>query len=363
MELLEGETLRDRRRPRPCRPASRSSTRTQIARGLAAAHDRGIVHRDLKPENVFLSRDGLVKVLDFGLAHPAEVTISAPPAEEAGVTATGMVVGTRRASCRRSRSAGETVDHRSDLFALGAMLYEMLTGRRAFRRRQRGRDDDGDPPGRPAYSGSGTGRAAGARADRQASARKESRGSLPVGARPRLRPAVVEREGEDPDAGRNPVRERGGAREALLDRGSSLPQHERGRVGRVLQRRHDRRDHQRADGDRAAAGGVAHVLLRVQGEGHGHPADRPGAGRAHRPRGKRPPGRAPAPDHRRSSSTSGSGYHLWSERYDREMEDVFAIQDEIARSIAETLKVRLVPGEEGSPGARGTEDIEATTTI
>ena len=105
-----------------------------MARGLAAAHDRGIVHRDLKPDNVFLTRDGLVKILDFGLARPADEKPGGDLRSQASLTESGTVVGTP-GYMSPEQIRGKAVDQRSDLFSLGAILYEMLTGQRAFQRR------------------------------------------------------------------------------------------------------------------------------------------------------------------------------------------------------------------------------------
>jgi hypothetical protein len=134
-ELLEGETLRsclggDRLSPRKAIGHAR-----QIAQGLAAAHEKGIVHRDLKPENVFVTRDGRVKILDFGLAKLTRAERGEAPGEaastETAVTEPGVVLGTV-GYMSPEQVRGWPADARSDIFALGAILYEMLSGRRAF---------------------------------------------------------------------------------------------------------------------------------------------------------------------------------------------------------------------------------------
>ena len=136
-ELLEGLTLREhvRRGALPIRKAIDYAI--QIAHGLAAAHDKGVVHRDLKPENLFVTKDGRVKILDFGLAK-----LTQPKTEDTTATLTldqktdqqtepGMVLGTV-GYMSPEQVRGEAADHRADIFAFGATLYEMLSGRRAF---------------------------------------------------------------------------------------------------------------------------------------------------------------------------------------------------------------------------------------
>jgi hypothetical protein len=129
-ELLEGETLADvvARGPLPVRKALEYGM--QIARALAAAHERGIVHRDLKPANVIATRDGHVKVLDFGLARPA---LAAAEVATAANTAPGLVMGTV-GYMAPEQARGLVVDHRADVFAFGCVLYELIAGRRAFER-------------------------------------------------------------------------------------------------------------------------------------------------------------------------------------------------------------------------------------
>src|SRR5215471_16669607 len=134
-ELLEGSTLRDHllRGPVPVRKAVDFAIQT--AHGLAAAHDQGIVHRDLKPENLFVTKDGRIKILDFGLAK----LIVVPHTSDAGTltlterTEPGVILGTV-GYMSPEQVRGQATDDRIDLFALGAILYEMLTGKRAFRK-------------------------------------------------------------------------------------------------------------------------------------------------------------------------------------------------------------------------------------
>jgi hypothetical protein len=135
MELLQGESLRDVLARGPLAVARAIDYATQIAHGLAAAHDQGIVHRDLKPGNVFVTRSGVAKILDFGLAKHVSTgdDDEATRLREFGDTGSGGVLGTVGYMAPEQVKGGP-VDHRADLFAFGAMLYEMLTGRRAFER-------------------------------------------------------------------------------------------------------------------------------------------------------------------------------------------------------------------------------------
>jgi Tol biopolymer transport system component/tRNA A-37 threonylcarbamoyl transferase component Bud32 len=164
MELLEGETLRSRlqgssahtiasgtKTPRPAGSQGSGSARAQgiprkkaleiaqqIAQGLAAAHARGIVHRDLKPDNIFLTHDGRVKILDFGLARAVPEATDRLANAQTQVSPTiasdsmpGLVLGTV-GYMAPEQVRGQPVDHRADIFAFGVVLYEMLTGERAF---------------------------------------------------------------------------------------------------------------------------------------------------------------------------------------------------------------------------------------
>jgi Tol biopolymer transport system component len=137
MELLEGATLRDELRDGSLAPRRAAEYAAQAAEALAAAHDKGVIHRDLKPENLFVTRDGRLKVLDFGLAREER-----PPVGASGETGSptlvretdpGSVVGTV-GYMSPEQVRGDGVDHRSDIFSLGCVLHEMLSGRRAFAR-------------------------------------------------------------------------------------------------------------------------------------------------------------------------------------------------------------------------------------
>jgi len=130
-ELLEGKTLGEslRRGPLPFRQAIQYGA--QIARGLAAAHEKGIVHRDLKPDNIFLTKDGRIKILDFGLAKV--LPSKSPTALATTITRIGVALGTV-GYMSPEQVRGLATDHRTDIFALGAILCEMVMGQRTFQR-------------------------------------------------------------------------------------------------------------------------------------------------------------------------------------------------------------------------------------
>lgn len=137
MELVEGKTLRESLRSGPLPLKKLLQVATQVAAGLAKAHEVGITHRDLKPENIMIDRDGLVKILDFGLAKLARPEPDSAVQRQAPTidppTRPGVLVGTV-GYMSPQQASGQPVDYRSDQFSFGSILYEMATGVRAFRR-------------------------------------------------------------------------------------------------------------------------------------------------------------------------------------------------------------------------------------
>ena len=134
-ELLEGETLRERMAGGALPQRKAIDCGLQIAKGLAAAHEKGIVHRDIKPDNIFITDDGRVKILDFGLAKLTSIDSAASQTEvptRKVNTDPGTVMGTM-GYMSPEQLKGQHIDHRSDIFSFGAILYEMLSGKRAFR--------------------------------------------------------------------------------------------------------------------------------------------------------------------------------------------------------------------------------------
>ena len=189
-ELLEGESLRSRLQRGALPPRKAIDYARQIAEGLAAAHDKGIVHRDVKPDNLFITSDGRIKILDFGIAKLTR------PGDDAGSAhrlaharpAAGTVVGTA-GYMSPEQVRGEAVDARSDIFSFGTVLYEMLSRPSGVHPRDGGRDDGRDPEGGARRSRSSD-RLAGARAHRLALSGENARGAVSVGARSGVRPGV-----------------------------------------------------------------------------------------------------------------------------------------------------------------------------
>ena len=151
MEYVEGKTLRAHfgRGALPIPEVQQYAT--EIAEGLATAHQANLVHRDLKPDNVMVAKNGHVKILDFGLAKVVEkrdeaATVTLGKAERAEVTTQGAILGTP-AYMSPEQVRGQPTDHRSDIFAFGAVVYEMLAGRACIPGRERRGNHERDPQG------------------------------------------------------------------------------------------------------------------------------------------------------------------------------------------------------------------------
>ncbi len=380
MELLEGETLRDRLDAGAIPQRKALDYALQIAQGLAAAHDRGIVHRDLKPQNVFLTRDGLVKILDFGLAsrrpldaagrgqagrHPmAGNSFAEPPTEarERDLTREGTILGTV-GYMSPEQVRGAAADHRSDIFSLGALLYEMLTGERAFRRESDVetmmailRDDPlEDSAVRKAFSPE-LEEIVDHCLEKSPEQRFQSARDLAF--------ALKVVEGRGSGAGRPDSATRPGTTPGVSDSSQASIA--------VLPFRNMSADKEQDYFSDGMTEEIITALTRIDTlsvasrtsafafKGKDEDVRKIGAALgvrtvlegSVRQAGKRI---------RISAQliSVADGYHLWSERYDREMDDVFEVQDEISRSIAEALKVRLLPAEEAGLSSRGTDNVEA----
>jgi len=140
MELLEGESLRTRLESGPLTPKKATELAIQMAHGLAAAHEKGVVHRDLKPDNLWITKEGRLKILDFGLAKQlpgigqgSDSYMPTAAIQADHHTEKGMILGTL-GYMSPEQVRGEAVDARADLFSFGVVLFEMLTGKRAFAR-------------------------------------------------------------------------------------------------------------------------------------------------------------------------------------------------------------------------------------
>ncbi len=135
-ELLQGESLADRLRTGPLHPQKAVEVASQVADGLAAAHEKGIIHRDIKPDNIFLTNEGRAKILDFGIARieqPARTAGLADTITKSRTSSSQFLVGTA-GYMSPEQVRGKPIDGRTDVFSLGATFFEMLTGRRAFMR-------------------------------------------------------------------------------------------------------------------------------------------------------------------------------------------------------------------------------------
>jgi len=353
-ELLQGETLRDRLADSALPARKAVEYAQQIARGLAAAHDRGIVHRDLKPENVFLTRDGLVKILDFGLASPTSAPVDAAISKGV-VTATGTVVGTP-GYMSPEQIRGKDVDGRSDLFALGSILFEMITGRRAFSKESPVETMMAVLQDEPGLGGSGR--------------------AVP----PALGPVLAHCLEKNPEDRFQSARDLVFALQVVeRDVDSAARGTPSGAFGSsegasiaVLPFRNLSADPTAAYFSDGITEEITNALTRIAAlrvaartssfAFKGRDADVRQIGRELGVRTVLEGSVRQAGQRLRITAQLidvSNGYHIWSERYDREMQDVFEVQDEIARTIVEKLSPKLLGSPEEPLIEAPTSDVAA----
>ena len=337
MELLEGETLSARLHRGRLDTDSALDVAIQAADALAAAHERGIIHRDLKPANLFVTRRGDIKILDFGLAKMVLTSAAdaGTVAADIQLTAPGTVAGTA-AYMSPEQARGEFVDARSDLFALGVLLYEIVSGASPF-------------------AGATTAVTFDAILNRQPTSLRLLNDTVPES----LERVVNRLLSKDPNARVASARDvleqlrairhgsRPSGRPAAVPSVAVLP---------FVSLSAD------ADNDYFADGITEEIMIALSHLKGLRVAARPSSFAF---KGKTPDVSEVAHKLNVQTVVSGSvrksgnrvrvsvqlvdaadGFQLWSERYDRTMDDVFAIQDEIATAIAEKLKVTLTDGRE-----------------
>jgi serine/threonine protein kinase/tetratricopeptide (TPR) repeat protein len=343
-ELLDGDTLRERLAGGTLTVRRAVEIASQLVRGLAAAHERGIVHRDLKPDNVFLTRDGRVKILDFGIAKTAPVTADVTRALQ---TLEGTVLGTV-GYMAPEQLRGEPTDARADIFAVGIILHEMIAGQRPFHR--------------------------GSAADTMSAVLREEPPDLAgQPGTPATLARIVRRCLEkDPIDRFQTARDLGFALETIADVASPPPKPEvEDRSVAVLPFANMSADPDSEYFSDGLADELINALTHLPGlrvasrtsafRFRGRDVDIKEIGRALRVATVLEGSVRRTGQRLRVTAqliNVADGYHRWSERYDREMADVFEIQDNIVASIIKALAPALL-GEAKAVVKRPTDNLEA----
>ena len=357
MERLEGQTLKERISGKALPADETLDLAIQIADALDAAHGGRIIHRDIKPANIFVTGRGYAKLLDFGLAKPSGTAgpgASGDHATAIGLTSPGTALGTV-AYMSPEQARGEELDGRSDLFSLGAVLYEMATGRQAFAGPTAATTFDAILHGTPAPPAAqhalpeGLDRVIGKALEKDPRARYQNAADLR---------ADLRRVKQDSDSGRTP---RAGQAAAKAPASVAVTYFEN------LSREKD--DEYFRDGM------TEDIITELSKIKHLRVFPRPEM-LAYRDKPVVPAqiGQDLDAAYVLSGSLRRAGNRLritaqlietrsrhsvWVERYDREMADVFEVQDEIARKIAQALRITLSPQEEAHLAQKPTEDLQA----